>query len=81
MKIGFVGFTNDDAPTLIVPGHLDPFHVRPIAARSTPRRRSSPRKTDAIVAIGHVGATAGTLTAPTGPLLDLADARRRTSTS
>ena len=28
---------------------------------------------DAIVAIGHLGATAGTLTDPTGPLVDLAD--------
>ena len=31
------------------------------------------RRTDGIVAIGHLGATAGTLDNPTGPLLDLAD--------
>ena len=41
--------------------------------RSTPRRRSSTKTVDAIVAIGHLGATAGTLTDPTGPLVDLAD--------
>ena len=29
--------------------------------------------TDAIVAIGHEGATAGTITNPTGPLVDIAD--------
>ena len=31
------------------------------------------KKVDAVVAIGHLGATAGTLTAPTGPLMDLAN--------
>ena len=31
------------------------------------------KKVDAVVAIGHLGATDGTLTAPTGPFLDLAN--------
>ena len=31
------------------------------------------KKTDVIVALGHEGATAGTVTDPTGPLIDLAD--------
>jgi hypothetical protein len=28
-KVGFVGFTNEDAPTLVFPGSFDPFHVAP----------------------------------------------------
>ena len=48
--------------------------------RSATRRRGQRRgrcasttRTDAIVAMGHDGATGGTLTSPTGPLVDLAD--------
>ncbi len=38
-------------------------------------RRSAAQRgaSNTIVAIGHEGATAGTLTDPTGPLIDLAD--------
>lgn len=74
-KVGFVGFTNEDAPTLVFPNSFDPFHVDPRIARvqaEVNRLRSKGVKT--IIVIGHDGATAGTLTAPTGPLVDLADA-------
>jgi len=74
-KVGFVGFTNEDAPTLVFPNSFDPFHVDPRLARvqaEVNRLRSKGTKT--IVVIGHDGATAGTLTNPTGPLIDLADA-------
>ena len=27
-KVGFVGFTNEDAPTLVTPGSFDPFYGR-----------------------------------------------------
>ncbi len=73
-KVGFVGFTNEDAPTLVFPNSFDPFHVDPRLARvqaEVNRLRKKGVKT--IVVIGHDGATAGTLTSPTGPLLDLAD--------
>jgi 2',3'-cyclic-nucleotide 2'-phosphodiesterase (5'-nucleotidase family)/predicted AlkP superfamily phosphohydrolase/phosphomutase len=73
-KVGFVGFTNEDAPTLVFPGSFDPFHVDPRLARvqaEVNRLRSKGIKT--IIVIGHDGATAGTLTNPTGPLIDLAD--------
>ncbi len=74
-KVGFVGFTNEDAPTLVFPNSFDPFHVDPRLARvqaEVNRLRSKGVKT--IIVIGHDGATAGTMTAPTGPLVDLADA-------
>ncbi|HSB02010.1 MAG TPA: alkaline phosphatase family protein [Anaerolineales bacterium] len=73
-KVGFVGFTNEDAPTLVFPNAFDPFHVDPRLARvqaEVNRLRKKGAKT--IIVIGHDGATAGTLTNPTGPLIDLAD--------
>ncbi len=75
VKVGFVGFTNDDAPTLTKPGAFDPFVVplgNPIDAVNAEAARIE-KHTDAIVAMGHYGATGGTLTNPTGPLANLAD--------
>ena len=74
VKVGIVGFSNDDLPTLINPAGLVPFHVE----NSTTSVNAEAAKLKAqgigpIVAIGHLGATAGTLTSPTGPLVDLAD--------
>ena len=73
-KIGLVGFTNEDAPTLVFPDSFDPFTVEDRATyvqAEVNRLRANGVKT--IVVMGHDGATAGTLTAPTGPLLDLAN--------
>jgi 2',3'-cyclic-nucleotide 2'-phosphodiesterase (5'-nucleotidase family) len=75
VKLGIVGFTNDDAPTLVKPGSFDPF-VTPLPNSTDAVNAAAARlakKTDGIVAIGHLGATGGSLTDPTGPLLDLAD--------
>jgi 2',3'-cyclic-nucleotide 2'-phosphodiesterase (5'-nucleotidase family) len=72
-KLGLIGFTNEDAPTLVFPGSFDPFHVGNATAAVNAEAARLARKTDAIVAMGHLGATAGTLTAPTGPVVDLAD--------
>lgn len=74
-KVGFVGFTNEDAPTLVFPGAFDPFHVEARIARVQAEvNRLRSRNVKTIIVIGHDGATAGTLTNPTGPLIDLADA-------
>lgn len=73
-KVGFVGFTNEDAPELVSPTAFAPFHVDPRLVRvqaEVNRLRSKGVKT--IIVIGHDGAVAGTLTNPTGPLIDLAD--------
>lgn len=73
-KVGVIGFTNEDAPTLVFPGSFDPFIVAsplPIVQNEVNRLRSKGVKT--IIVIGHEGATAGTLTNPTGPLIDIAD--------
>ena len=75
IKVGFVGFTNDDAPTLVAPGAFDPFHVsNSTTAVQAEVNALKAKKANVIVAFGHLGATAGTLTNPTGPLVDLADA-------
>ena len=73
-KVGFVGFTNEDAPSLVFPNSFTPFSVRPrlpAVQAEVNRLRSKGVKT--IIVIGHDGATDGTLTNPTGPLIDLAD--------
>ena len=78
VQVAFVGFTNDDAPTLTKPGAFDPFVVplgNPTDAVNAEAARLATTidEIDAIVAMGHYGATGGTLTSPTGPLADLAD--------
>jgi 2',3'-cyclic-nucleotide 2'-phosphodiesterase (5'-nucleotidase family) len=73
-KLAIVGFSNHDLPDLISPTALPPFHVTdPVAAVNAEAARLRNNKVNVIVAVGHEGATAGTLTNPTGPLVDLAD--------
>lgn len=73
-KLGLVGFSNDDLPELTSPGNLTPFQVtNSTAAVNAEVAKLKAKGVQTIVAVGHLGATAGTLTAPTGPLLDLAD--------
>ena len=73
VEVGFVGFSNDDLPTLINPVGLVPFQVTNSLAAVNAEAARLAKKTDAVVAMGHLGATSGTLTAPTGELIDLAD--------
>ena len=75
-KLGLVGFSNDDIPILVAPGSLGPFHVSDqvaaISAEAT-RLKSSPNNVPLVVALGHEGATGGSLSDPTGDLPNLAD--------
>ena len=74
VKVGIVGFSNDDIPELTSPGALSPFHVaNSLAAVNAEAARLRSKGIGTIVALGHLGATAGSLTNPSGPLLDLAD--------
>jgi 2',3'-cyclic-nucleotide 2'-phosphodiesterase (5'-nucleotidase family) len=73
-KLGLIGFSNDDLPDLTSPGNLTPFHVtNSTAAVNAEAAKLKASGVQTIVAMGHLGATAGTLSAPTGPLIDLAD--------
>src|SRR6266496_945748 len=74
VKVSLVGFTNDDAPTLVSPDAFSPFIVKNSLTEVNKRAgQLRKQKIPVVVAIGHLGATAGTLTAPTGPLIDLAN--------
>jgi 2',3'-cyclic-nucleotide 2'-phosphodiesterase (5'-nucleotidase family) len=74
VKVGVIGFTNDDAPTLVSPTAFSPFIVtNSLSAVNKRAVQLRKQKIPVVVAIGHLGATAGTLTSPTGPLIDLAD--------
>lgn len=73
-KLGLIGFSNEDIPQLTFPGSLGPFQVTSaLAAINAEAAKLTKKKVDVIVAFGHLGATAGTITNPTGPLIDLAD--------
>jgi 2',3'-cyclic-nucleotide 2'-phosphodiesterase (5'-nucleotidase family) len=73
-KVAFVGFTNEDAPELVFAGNFDPFTVQPRFGRVQDEVNKLRKKgVKTIIVIGHDGATDGTLTNPTGPLIDLAD--------
>jgi 2',3'-cyclic-nucleotide 2'-phosphodiesterase (5'-nucleotidase family) len=73
VKLGFVGFTTESTPGIVFPGNLDPFVVNPVVPAVNAAAAALAKKTDAIVALGHEGATGGTVTDPTGPLVDIAD--------
>ena len=74
VKVAFVGFTNDDAPTLVSPTAFDPFVVSDsLAAVNKRAAQLRKQKVPVVVALGHLGATAGSTTSPTGPLAFLAD--------
>jgi 2',3'-cyclic-nucleotide 2'-phosphodiesterase (5'-nucleotidase family)/predicted AlkP superfamily phosphohydrolase/phosphomutase len=74
VRVGFVGFTNEDAPTLVRPDAFGPFQVTSaLAAVNAEAQRLRKRGVDAVVAFGHLGATTGTLNEPEGPLVALAD--------
>ena len=74
VQLGLIGYSNEDLPLLIFPGGLNPFTVtNALDAVNTQAALLKAQGADAIVAFGHLGATAGTLTAPTGPLITLAD--------
>ena len=80
LDLALIGFTNDDAQLLTRPGAWGPFTI----ANSTDSvnaeiskyldRRGKRKRAEVMVAMGHLGATAGSLDAPTGPAVDLADA-------
>jgi 2',3'-cyclic-nucleotide 2'-phosphodiesterase (5'-nucleotidase family) len=80
LDLALIGFTNDDAKLLTRPTAWGPF----VIANSTDSvnaeiskyldRRGKRARAEVIVAMGHLGATAGSLDAPTGPAVDLADA-------
>jgi 2',3'-cyclic-nucleotide 2'-phosphodiesterase (5'-nucleotidase family) len=73
-KLGVIGFSNPDIPLLTAPGSLGPFSVvDPVAAVNTEAARLRSLNVKSIIAIGHLGAVGGSLSNPTGPLVDFAN--------
>lgn len=74
-KIGLIGFSNPDIPSLTRPGALDPYRViDPVQPITDEAARLREQGAMAVVAMGHMGALSGTLTDPAGPVVDVADA-------
>jgi 2',3'-cyclic-nucleotide 2'-phosphodiesterase (5'-nucleotidase family) len=80
LDVAVIGFSNDDIPLLTRPGALGPFHIANSTAAVNAEidkyvdSRGNRKRAEIVIAMGHLGATAGTLTAPTGPAVALADA-------
>ena len=73
--IGLVGFSNDNLTDLTSPGALGAVSVTSSTlAVQNEANRLRAQGADAIIAFGHLGADAGTVTAPTGPLMNLVNA-------
>jgi 2',3'-cyclic-nucleotide 2'-phosphodiesterase (5'-nucleotidase family) len=73
--IGLIGFSNPDIPSLTRPGALDPYRViDPVQPITDEAARLREQGAAAVVALGHMGALSGTLTEPSGPVVDVADA-------
>lgn len=74
VRLGLIGFSNPDIPRLTRPGAMDPYRVidpvEPINQEASALRDAG---INTVVAMGHIGATGGTLTEPTGPVVDVAD--------
>ena len=82
-KVGVVGYTLPELPTLIFPGYLDPFNVtNPTAAVNAEAAELRQKgMVSAVIALGHIGGD-GAARSPTRPgaLIELrrpASGRRR----
>src|SRR5215207_4601595 len=74
VSVGIIGFSNPDIPQLTRPGALGPYRViDPVEPINAEAARLRDQGADVIIAMGHMGATGGTLAEPTGPVVDVSD--------
>ena len=72
--VALIGFSNTDIPNLTFPGATGPYQpIDPIQPINDEAARLRAEGADAVVVLGHSGATGGDLTNPTGPAVDIAD--------
>lgn len=74
VKVGFVGVTNPEAPTLVFPGNFGTIDITdPVPAANKARSELLKRGVKTTVLISHMGVTGFDATGePVGPLIDLA---------
>jgi 2',3'-cyclic-nucleotide 2'-phosphodiesterase (5'-nucleotidase family) len=65
-KLGVIGYATPETPGLVFPGNVDPFIVTdPTAAvNAAAAKLRSQGKLNAVIAVGHLGASGGTVTSP-----------------
>ncbi len=74
VSVGLIGFSNPDIPQLTRPGALDPYRViDPVEPINAEAARLREQGAEVVIAMGHMGATGGTIAEPTGPVVDAAD--------
>jgi 5'-nucleotidase len=75
VKVGIVGITNPEAPTLVFPGSLGTMQVTdPVPAANKARARAQAAGAKVTVAITHLGVLSRDASgAPVGPLVDFAN--------
>jgi 2',3'-cyclic-nucleotide 2'-phosphodiesterase (5'-nucleotidase family) len=74
ISVGLIGFSNPDIPQLTRPGALGPYRViDPVEPINAEAARLREQGADVIIAMGHMGATGGTITDPTGPVVEVTD--------
>jgi 5'-nucleotidase len=77
VKVGVVGITNPEAPTLVFPGNFGSIVVTdPVPAANKARAQANAAGADVTVAITHMGVTGfdAVTGAPAGPVIDFANA-------
>ncbi|MDQ3443500.1 MAG: alkaline phosphatase family protein, partial [Chloroflexota bacterium] len=75
MTVGVIGITTLDTPRVTREGALGPYvMLEPIPVVNRYAEELRAQGADIVVVIAHEGATAGTLSEPTGPIVDIADA-------
>ncbi|MBW3633456.1 MAG: 5'-nucleotidase C-terminal domain-containing protein, partial [Chloroflexi bacterium] len=74
ISVGLIGFSNPDIPQLTRPGALGPYRViDPVEPINAEAARLRDQGADVVIAMGHMGATGGTITDPTGPVVEVTD--------
>ncbi|MDQ3541607.1 MAG: alkaline phosphatase family protein, partial [Chloroflexota bacterium] len=75
MTVGVIGITTLDTPQVTREGALGPYvMLEPVPVVNQHAEELRGQGADIVVVLAHEGATAGTLSAPTGPIVDIADA-------
>lgn len=75
VKVAMIGITNPEAPTLVAPGSTGSIRITdPVQAAQKARAAAKREGASVFVAFGHLGVTAGSGAAQTGPLVDFAKA-------